>query len=235
MKITSNSKLRNLLLASSLALVAILPACKLDEVPNPDVSALTIINASPNSTAIDFYLDNERVNAADGSFLFPLRIPYQRILAGNHQATVRAAGSATSLLQSNLTFPTNQYGSLFIIGKADALAYLQIKDELTYPTAGKTKVRFINLIPDATTLTMEIVGDATTFSNKAYKEFSNFENVTSGVKTILLKDAATNTTVATLTDYDLKADKVYTIWAKGLITTAVTTQKAGLQVINHDL
>ena len=235
MKITSTSTFRNLLFASSIALVALLPSCKLDEVPNPDVSALTIINASPNSTAIDFYLDNERVNAADASFVFPLRIPYQRILAGSHQATVRAAGSATSLVQSNLSFPTNQYGSLFIIGKADALSYLQIKDELTYPTAGKTKVRFINLIPDAPTLTMEIVGDATAFSNKAYKEFTNFENVTSGVKTILLKDAATNTTVATLTDYDLKADKIYTIWAKGLITTAVTTQKAGLQVINHDL
>jgi len=235
MKTNSKSKFTNFLLASSLALVAILPACKLDEVPNPDVSALTVINASPNSTAIDFYIDNERVNAADGSFIFPLRIPYQRVLAGNHQATVRTAGSAASLLTASLTFPTNQYGSVFIVGKADALSFLQTKDDLSYPTTGKTKVRFINLMPDAPALSMEIVGEPTTFSNKAYKDVTNFENVTSGVRTILLKNAATNVTLATLTDYDLKADKIYTIWAKGLIATAITTQNPGLQVINHDL
>ncbi|RZJ78950.1 MAG: DUF4397 domain-containing protein, partial [Chryseobacterium sp.] len=180
MKTNYNLKLRNFLFASGLLLAAVLPSCKLDDVPNPDVSALTIINASPNSNAIDFYIDSERVNAADGSFLFPLRIPYQRVIAGTHQVTVRSAGTATSLLTASFNFPTNQYGSLFIAGKADALTYLQIKDELTYPTAGKTKVRFINLIPDAPALTLEIVGDPTAFSNKAFKEYTTFENVASG-------------------------------------------------------
>lgn len=217
-----------------IGLTAIFQSCKLndDDAIVPDVSALTIINASPNSAGLDFYIENQRVNQT--AFTYPLRMPYQRVYSGTRAAKVTASTNPSTLFSGNLTLQPNEYNSLFIIGKVEALDFLLIKDDLSFPASGKTKIRFGNLSPDAPAMSLEIVGDTTQFANKAYKTFTAFKNLQPGKFTLNLKDNATNTVLATMPNVELLANKVYTIWAKGLVNTTVEAQKLGIHVINHD-
>jgi hypothetical protein len=233
MKIYPQLKLKNVLLISAFLGVAIFQSCKIDnDVPTPDVAALTIVNASPNSAGLDLYIDNQRVNGA--AFNFPLRIPYQRVYSGKRAVKVTTTANPATLISGDLNLQTNEYQSLFIAGKVDALEFVLIKDDLNFPAAGKTKIRFGNLSPGTSALSMEIVGDTTTFANQAYKAFTPFKTVKPGKVTLRLKDS-TNGTLVTMDNVDIAADKVYTIWVKGLASTTVEAQKLGLHIINHDI
>ena len=235
MKIYPQLKLRSaIMMAALIGLTAIFQSCKInnDDVVVPDVSALTIINASPNSAGLDFYIDNQRVNQS--AFTFPLRIPYQRVYSGTRPAKVTTSTNPATLFSGNITLQPNEYNSLFIIGKVEAPDFLLIKDDLSFPPAGKTKIRFGNLSPDAPAISLEIVGDTTKFANNAYKTFTTFKPLQPGKFTLNLKNSATNAVLATLPNVELAANKAYTIWAKGLLNTTVEAQKLGIHVINHD-
>jgi hypothetical protein len=235
MKLYPQLKLKNVLLIGAFLGVTAFQSCKIDndDVPTPDVAALTIVNASPNSNGLDFYIDNQKVNGT--AFNFPLRIPYQRAYAGKRAAKVTTSANPATLISGDLTLLTNEYHSLFIAGKVEALEFVLIKDDLNYPPAGKTKIRFGNLSPDASALSLEIVGDTTQFKNQAYKAFTAFKTVNPGKVNLRLKDNATNATLVSMDNVDFQANKVYTIWVKGLNTTTVEAQKLGLHVINHDI
>jgi hypothetical protein len=222
-----------LILVTFLGVTTLFQACKMDnDVPAADVSALTIINASPNSNGLDFYIENQKVNSTP--FNFPLRMPYQRVYSGTRVAKVTTSTTPTSLLSGNLVLAPNEYYSLFIVGKVEKPEFLLIKDDLTFPTTGKTKVRFANLSPDAAAISLEIVGDTTQFTNRAYKAVTPFKNVTPGKFTLNLKNTSTNATLATMANVEFLPNKVYTVWAKGLGTTTVDAQKLGIHIINHD-
>ncbi len=235
MKLYPQLKLRNVLtIGAFLGVAAFVQSCKIDnDVPTPDVAALTIVNASPNSNGLDFYIDNQKVNGT-AAFNFPLRIPYQRAYSGKRVAKVTTSANPATLISGDLTLLTNEYHSLFIAGKVEALEFVLIKDDLNYPPAGKTKIRFGNLSPDASPVSLEIVGDTTQFKNQAYKSFTPFKTVKPGKVNLRLKNNATNATLVSMDNVDFLADKVYTIWVKGLNTTTVEAQKLGLHIINHD-
>lgn len=234
MKTFSQFKLKSAIaIAAIIGLTASFQSCKMDNPsPAPDISALTIINASPNSNGLDFYIENQKVNPT--AFPYPLRMPYQRVYSGTRAANVTAANSSATLFSGNLVLDPGEYYSLFIIGKVDALNFLLVKDELSFPVSGKTKIRFGNLSPDAPSTNLEIVGDTTKFQNNGYKTFTIFKNINPGKFTLNLRDAATNSVIATMANVELLPDKIYTIWAKGLINTTVDAQKLGIHLINHD-
>jgi hypothetical protein len=234
MKIYPQFKIKNLLVLSALlGLAATFQACKMNnDVPSADVSALTIINASPNSNGLDFYIDNQKLNPTP--FNFPLRMPYQRVYSGTRVAKVTTSTNSTTLLSGNILLQPNEYHSLFIIGKVEALEFFLVRDSLTFPAAGKTKVRFGNLSPDAPAVTLEIVGDTTQFNNQNYKKFSIFKTMKPGKFTLNIKNTSTNSVLATMANVEFLPDKVYTVWAKGLTSSNVDAQKLGIHIINHD-
>lgn len=234
MKTHLHLKLKSsIVLAALITLTALFQSCKVDNpTPAPDISALTIINASPNSNGLDFYIENQKVNPT--AFPYPLRMPYQRVYSGTRSANVTASNNSASLFSGNLVLQPGDYYSLFIVGKVEALDFLLVKDDLSFPASGKTKIRFGNLSPDAAAMSLEVVGDTTQFANSAYKTFTAFKNINPGKFTLNLKDSSTNTVLATMANVELMPDKVYTIWAKGLINTTIDAQKLGIHVINHD-
>jgi hypothetical protein len=235
MKIYPQLKFKNVLMIGAfLGVTAFFQSCKVDnDVPTPDVAALTIVNASPNSNGLDFYIDNQKVNGT--AFNFPLRIPYQRVYAGKRSAKVTTSANPATLVSGDLTLLTNEYHSLFIAGKVESPEFVLIKDDLNYPPVGKTKIRFGNLSPDASALSLEIVGDTTQFANQPYKSFTAFKAVKPGKVSLRLKDNTTNATLVTMDNVEFASDKVYTVWVKGLGTTTVEAQKRGLHIINHDI
>ncbi len=85
----------------------------------------------------------------------------------------------------------------------------------------KFYVRFVNLMPNSTSLSLNIASGATLATNLSYQSASGFIAVaptaTSGVYTLQLKSEGATATVATLSNASLLAGKVYTVMAQGRI------------------
>ncbi|WP_219222549.1 DUF4397 domain-containing protein [Pedobacter antarcticus] len=208
---------------SVLGLTITLSSCKLDSPEPVEIAALTIVNAAPKASAIDFYLDNQRVNNAE--FNFGSQIDYQRVFPGARKATVKVGGKTDVWYEKNIKLNAGMYYSLYVIENLDSLAYVVTEDEYTKPADGSAKVRFINLSPDAPELTLVVDADTTNFT-RPYKLATPFKNIkVEANHKLTLKNKATGADVATLDNVKLTSGRFYTFWAKGLLNTTETNKK----------
>lgn len=228
---------RTSIFAALLGVAAIFGACKnnnYDNVNTPAVAVLSVVNAYPNTNPLDFYLGSERVNNTGLSF--GQNIQYFRVYEGKREANIAVTGTTTSLLKKTVDIQAGNYYSLYIIGdKTETLDYLLTKDNTDAPAAGKAKIRFINLSPDAPALNLVIDDNATKFENIAYKANTEFKDVTAIDKsTITLKNTAGTEVGIKLSDFKFTAGKVYTVWAKGLLNSTTDANKLTVQVTLHN-
>src|SRR5690606_13788062 len=108
-----------------------------------------------------------------------------------------------------------------LIGEAQSPSTLLIQDSLISIPKGKASVRFINLSPDAGALSLSANAgvDTLLFSSKNYKEASIFSTVPGNKKyQFILKNGETQK--VTSAAIDITAGKSYTIWARGLASSA---------------
>ncbi len=222
------------LFATLVGTAVLLNSCKNDiNQTTPAIAALTVVNAYPTNTALDFYLGNERVN--NTGLAFGEKISYFQAYEGLRTAVVTATGTTTpNLVSKSITLKGGIYHSLYVIGKETAdVDFILVEDTLTNPAANKVNIRFANLSPDAPALSLELVGDETSFDDLAYKAFTPFKSV-NGVKSkFILREKATDAVKATLEDVELKPGKIYTVWAKGLNTSESDTNKLTIKVTEH--
>jgi len=208
-------------------------SCKNDiDNSGPAIAALTVVNAYPTTNTLDFYIGSNKVN--NTGLAFGQKLSYFEAYAGNTSVNITSTGSLTSIKTKSIVLEGGMYHSLFIIGKtAEDVDYLVLKDNPSAPKENQANIRFVNLSPDAASLSLELVGDTTKFEDKVFKDFTPFKPVTGAKSNFVLKDKASGTVKATLNDVELVKQKTYTIWAKGLETTATDAHKLSIQVTEH--
>ncbi len=229
MKIKFNYKV---LFAATALSLGLLSCSKNDDYTPTPISGLSIIHASPTTEKLDVYLDNNRVSIND--FSFSTKMDYLNAYSGKRKFDVTKAGTSTSLKSEQFTLDPQEGYSLFVVDKLETIAFLFLKDDLTRPTAGKARIRFVNLSPDAGALNLSITGSANDLvSNKAFKEFSAFETIDAEEKvTFNVKNKTTGLNEAVLQDIKIEEGKIYTIYAKGLKSTTDAT-KFGVSIFIH--
>ncbi|MBG6233946.1 hypothetical protein IWX76_000501 [Pedobacter sp. CAN_A7] len=207
-------------------------SCKNDiDNTSPGIAALSIINAYPSTNTLDFYIGGQRLN--NTGFAFGGKIDYFTAYEGTHTSKVTLNNSATTLANKSIPLKAGVYHSLYLVGAAaDSVQYLLLDDQISQPAAGKAHVRFINLSPNTTDLSLELTGDTTGFKNKAFKGFTNFKPVTAAKSSFVLRNAA-NGVVATRDTVNLQNGKIYTIYAKGLATGGTDATKLSIAVSLH--
>ena len=179
------------------------------------VAGISVINTSPDSQPLDFYLDNNRANTTpipygDG-------LDYIRAYTGKRTAIFYLAGTQTKVKSDTMTLNANRYYTLFLANLVSKPDYVLLRDTLNQPASGKAGIRFINLGPDAPAADLAVKGGAVLVSNKAYKGFSTFVPVTGGTKyTLEIRQAGTSTVLATTTEVTLQNGSLYTVWLQGL-------------------
>jgi hypothetical protein len=234
--LSKNTGKSNLALVLLGAALISLNSCKTD-VPEPEIiSALAITNASSSTPSVDFVIEGTKVNG--NPLLFGQKVDYVRAYPGSRTGEVYATGVAKSLYSAKFDLTAGLYHSLYILSSGAAtdgtqLSYLLVKDEYKSPVADKAQIRFANLSSDAPSLDLELQGDTTSFSDRAYKALTPYKYVKPAIFKVLLKNKGTNTVVASLDNVELKANKYYTIWAKGLYNTDVVAQKISIQLSEH--
>jgi len=222
---------RSSVMIALLGTVLSFSACKTDVQQPEIISALAVTNAAATLPTVDFTVEGAKIK--NGGLLFGQKVDYLRFYPGNLTGAVYVTGETKSLFSNSFNLEAGKYHSLYILSEGTTVSYLVVKDEYKQETTDKAQVRFANLSSDSPAYNLELEGDTTTFSDRAYKTLTPYKYVKPAIFKVLLRNKATNEVVATSENIELKANKYYTIWAKGLITTTVDAQKIGIQVSQH--
>lgn len=221
---------KSAMLIAMLGIAVGFSSCKNDDVEPEVISAISVVNASPTSGSLDFYINEQKVGAK--SLPFGSKYDYVRAYSGSRTGKVIDSATKTTLYTKDFNLVIGKYHSLYIVKQNTEMSYALYEDDFK-ETGGKAQLRFINLSSDAPALSLELEGDTTTFSNRVFKATTPFKNVEPKKYKLNLKNTATGTIVASVADVDLTKDNFYTVWAKGLVTTSVDKEKLTLKVSKH--
>ncbi|TDQ09520.1 DUF4397 domain-containing protein [Pedobacter metabolipauper] len=232
MNISTNFKSTAKMLIAALTLSAVMISCtKNDEYYQQPISGLSVIHASPTTELLDFYVDNTKANTAD--FAYTNKIDYLNLYSGNRRLSISKKGTTTSVISEMFNLDPQFGYSLFVIDRFEAAKFLLLKDDLTAPAAGKARVRFVNLSPDAAALNLNIAGkDTDLFTNKLFKEYSTFEPIDAADNVTFNVKGADGTVETKIENVKIESGKIYTIWVKGL-KAATDDKKLGVAVFTH--
>jgi hypothetical protein len=208
-----------------------LNSCTKDDSSVPEISGLTVVNASPTLGTYNVYLNTTKVSTA--ALPFTGTIPYFQITPGSNSVMFTTANSTTSLLTKVVTLEADKAYSLFLIDKAEKLDGLLVSDDLGATATDKALVRFINLSPDAGTLDLVQTGVSTLVTGQAYKGYSPFSAVEAKTYSFDIEDKTTGTVLAKLENVVLTAGKMYTVVAAGMKTPLTNDQPLRINVITN--
>jgi hypothetical protein len=220
------------LVTAMLGAAVLFNSCKNDiDNTSPGIAALSVVNAYPSTSTLDFYIGSQRVN--NTGLAFGGKLAYFSTYEGTHATKVTLTNSTTTLTTKNITLKGGLYHSLYLVSNnTDSLDYVLLDDQPSQPAQGKAGVRFVNLSPKTTGLSLELTGDTTGFKNKDFKGFTAFKPVTAAKSSFVLRNAS-NVIIAKRDTVNLQNGRIYTIYAKGLATGGTDATKLSLEVTSH--
>ena len=220
-------------LIAAVTLTTLMSSCmKNDDVqPQQPVAGLSIVQASPTAESLDFYIDDKKT---DIELTYAKKIDYLNLFPGKRKLSINKKGGQSVLLAEELTLKDYIGYTLFVVDKLETVKFLFLDDDLTKPAAGKAKVRFVNVSPDAPALNLAIAGKETDLvTNKLFKEYSTFVEIDAAEKvTFNVKDKESGSLQTSIADVKIEAGYAYTVWVKGL-KAATDDTKLGVAVFQH--
>jgi hypothetical protein len=207
-------------------------SCEKDtvEVPN-ETSRLSVVHTSPDAPGVDLLVDNTKVNTA--ALNFPANTGYLSLNSGTRNLKVNVTGTTTTVIDANIDFTKDVSYSLFAVDSVSKISTVLLQDDLSTPASGKVHVRFVHLSPNAPAVDVALVGGAVVFSNKAFKQSTNFTPLDAGTYNLEVRVAGTSTVALTLPPLTLQSGKIYTVFAKGFLT-GTGAQALGAEVIANN-
>ncbi|HYH55557.1 MAG TPA: DUF4397 domain-containing protein [Anseongella sp.] len=202
---------------------------------------LSVINAVPDTSALDFYIEN--VHLDDAPISFSGRYPDESYIeiAGPFQYnfTVTFPNVTSSfLLRSPISINPDVYYSIYVFNTAadDNVEGIMLIDDLESPAAGKAKVRFVHLGTDGPEVDLGAAGDTEAwFSDFAFKDASQedeYVEVDAGIYDLEVREAGTATVLFNEPGVELENSKVYTLWIRG-INDGAGQRALSLETIEH--
>lgn len=194
-----------------------------DYIQQQPSALISVINASPDSPPLDFFLDRNQANN------YPLKyghlLDYITAYTGKRVASFYVSGSSQKVASDTITLNANKYYSLFLSNSVNTPDLLLLKDTLTRPADSMAVVRFINLSTNAPAIDMGIQGGSVLATNKAYKTYTSFIPVKANTSyTFEARQTGTSTVLVSLSNVKLQAGSIYTIWLHGLTGTTDQTR-----------
>jgi hypothetical protein len=197
-----------------------------DDYVAPPAAYLSVINASPGSQPVDFFLDQNRGNA------YPIGygqgLDYIQARIGKRTAAFYAAGTQQLIKSDTTTLEADKFYTLYLTNAAATPDFVLLRDELTRPAAGMATIRLVNVSATAPAVDLAIKQGAVLVANKAYKGFSPFVPVQGNTYTLEIREAGTANVLLTLTDVKLSNNGVYTVWLQGVRAATDVTKLTAL-------
>ncbi|WP_409068618.1 DUF4397 domain-containing protein [Clostridium sp. FAM 1755] len=187
-------------------------------------SHLRILHASPDTPAVDIYINDKLISRGLAYRSFTEYMPLE---SNDYNIKVFPAGKKdVAIIDENVFIPPNSIYTIAITGLSQDISLFNILDKkLDNKDPNKAYVRSINLSPDAPNIDF-YMNDKEIFNNVDYKNITDYTSVDPKNYTLNLKLANTEDTILTSPNANLKANKYYTVYIIGL-----TDGKPSLQVL----
>lgn len=200
------------------------------------VAGVALINAAPGSGALDFISDGNR-NYLPTTFAYDTVLSYRSAYPGFRVFGVTLHNSNELLGSQQFYLEPGVAYSLFVTDTIGDIKLALLKDSLGDQDSTMATIRFANMSADAPNLTLELSGGGQTSSLEAvaYSKASKFSSIAPGEDyTLKLINSETQKVIATKSAVTLKKAKIYTIWAKGILSSTDSKTKIGLAVMENE-
>ncbi|QJD97023.1 DUF4397 domain-containing protein [Mucilaginibacter robiniae] len=190
-----------------------LVSCKKDDPYDFDgtyYAQVNFINASSDAGSASLFIDD--VQRTPNAVAYGNASGYNKCYAGQQTATVQAGNNQTVVATSSVQLDANTNYTIFLAGQSGALSLIQVTDDMTAPSTGNAKVRFVNASSNASGASLTF-GSTIIASNVNYTSGSAYSEIKAGSYAAVLVSGSTKVTNTAIT---LESGKIYTLYAKGV-------------------
>lgn len=196
--------------------------------PEPMSKAMVkVVHASPDAPGVDLLVDDA---VAGTNLMFPKNTGYLEVDAGTRNVKVNVTGTSTTVIEADLDLMEDKSYSVFAINTVSDLAPLVLEDNLTLPADGNAHVRFIHLSPDAPSVDITLTDGTAIFGDVEFSEHIDFTPLPADTYDLQVRVHGTDTVVLELPGIALMNQKIYTVFAKGLVSGS-GMQALGAEII----
>lgn len=198
--------------------------------PTTPTAKVMVVHASPDAPGVDLLVDNAVVGT---NLTFPNSTGYLDVPAGTRNVKVNVTGTQTTVIGADLNIAGNSAYSAFAVNTVANIEPLVLVDNLTAPASGKAHVRFIHLSPDAPAVDITLTDGTVVFSNVAFKGSVDFTPLDAGTYPLQVRVAGTSTVALDLGNITLDAGKIYTVFARGLLSGSGNQALGAAIIVNN--
>ncbi|NLY43271.1 MAG: DUF4397 domain-containing protein [Clostridiaceae bacterium] len=183
-------------------------------VSNPAPAYIRMFHASPDTQAVDVYVNN---NIIARNLTYRSFTPYILITAGRINIQIFPAGRRDRpVFTENIDIPARSIHTIAIVGRFADLGLLPIFEPIRPIPPGKLFIRFGHLAPNTPNVDLVLSNGTKLFSNVAYKQVTDYMAIDPGTYVFYLRPAGTDRNILYVPNINLRANRFYTIYAIGL-------------------
>jgi len=217
------------ILSATLLVASLLVFSSCDKDDDKTYANVLVAHASPDAPGVDLLIDDVKQNTA--ALLYPGNTGYLQAESGTRNIKVNVAGTATTVINADLTLEKDKNYSVFAVDSVANISAIAFEDDLTSPASGKAHVRFIHLSPNAPAVDVAVASSgAVVFGDVSFKEGTAFSPLDAGTYNLDVRVAGTSTVALVLPAITLQAGKIYTVFAKGYLG-GTGAQALGAEII----
>ena len=188
---------------------------RIQEMETSSMGYVRVLHAVPDGPNVDVYA-NEKLIA--NNLAYGNNTTYASLPNGNYKITLYVTGSKDSPILSNMLTVTNtSYSTVAAIDTSSEIEFLRIKDSNGPVERNKSMIKFVHLSPNAPAVDITLLDGTILFNNVQFKEVTSYINVMPDDYTLQVRLAGTSTVVLTVPAINLQPNKIYTVYAIGLV------------------
>lgn len=217
-----------IVIATALFCCFLIGSCKKDADLSRAISYVSVNNGNINT--LSFTIGERPVGT--GAMPRGFSTGFVGVYEGTWPVVASLADNSKSTLQKMLDLKGNEYISIFVINP-DTLQFLTIVDDLQKRDPQRAKIKFLNLSPDAQSLSLEmrLLNVIKHFDDVKYKAYSDYQDFDEkSTYAIILKDHAANDSIILEFEENFEKGKMYTIWTTGSLTSVVPAERIALHI-----
>jgi len=182
------------------------------------VAAVRVIHASPDSPAVDVYLDGEKTVSA---LAFTQARGYLVVPAGTHRVqvfgqSVTPATGAALLTMPAVTIPANAQLSLVVEGLFGSMRLHIIDDATPAPAAGRAKLRFVHAGSEVPAVDVSVKGGPVLYTNTQFGLAYPYQDIDATRHDLQVSLTGGAGSAAVLTSITAEAGKNYSVYLMSL-------------------
>ncbi|MBL7718634.1 MAG: DUF4397 domain-containing protein [Flavipsychrobacter sp.] len=203
-------------------------------VPETPTALVKFVNGALNSGVLSVKINDTTLQPLTGGVNFLGVSSYTRTsVGGSTKISYIYPNTGTVFQEMTSGLSAGNYYTAFVAGEVPGnIAMMVTSDDVTAPSAGKSKIRLVNLSADNYNLSF-YVGGPKLDSNVAYKGVTPFYEVNAGSANIIAQDPMQVGNQRTLNGQMLEAGKIYTIIFTGK-TNSTGDADLKLTVVNNN-